>query len=524
MLPQSEAPLYVDTMSTVKSNLERKRPWGMATEHAGYFGTSDYRASLLKFGKPYVVVTAVIFLVSTIGADEIDWPVYLLGWGLALASLGFSYTHPSLWMAGPFGALVGAVLVRGATDGFDAGIGPLLMIPAVAVAIYGSRRALMATIFMIALTAIVIHVVNNNEVVINTAWRQDAVLVLLAAVLGLTIQDLVSRMRAERALAASRGRQFQTLANMTRKIATSNDAGESLCDVVIDATGAAGSALLSVDDSRLVVLAHRGADLDMLHQIAEGKTMVPARVVESRHGHRLEVGDAELNLHALAWPGLELVSTTWEPILMDGNVIGILVLACSGDTPTDDEFSIPIDLLAAEGSVAIQQSKATRQLERLATTDALTDIENRRGWQSTIDEEAERSDRNGADLCLALLDLDHFKKYNDQNGHLAGDDLLRDTTRSWKAQLRSSDHIARYGGEEFVVSLADTSLDEAVAIIDRLRKSTPDSITCSAGVAQRQPGESVEALTERADAALYRAKSDGRNRTRTSPEPVPGTP
>jgi len=174
--------------------------------------------------------------------------------------------------------------------------------------------------------------------------------------------------------------------------------------------------------------------------------------------------------------------------------------------------------------VAIQQSKATRQLERLATTDALTDIENRRGWQSTIDEEAERSDRNGADLCLALLDLDHFKKYNDQNGHLAGDDLLRDTTRSWKAQLRSGDHIARYGGEEFVVSLADTSLDEAVAIIDRLRKSTPDSITCSAGVAQRQPGESVEALTERADAALYRAKSDGRNRTRTSPEPVPGTP
>ncbi len=81
-------------MSTVKSNLERKRPWGMATEHAGYFGTSDYRASLLKFGKPYVVVTAVIFLVSTMGADGIDWPVYLLGWGLALASLGFSYTHP----------------------------------------------------------------------------------------------------------------------------------------------------------------------------------------------------------------------------------------------------------------------------------------------------------------------------------------------------------------------------------------------------------------------------------------------
>ena len=159
----------------------------------------------------------------------------------------------------------------------------------------------------------------------------------------------------------------------------------------------------------------------------------------------------------------------------------------------------------------------------LSLKDPLTGLANRRHFFAQARLAAVRCHPRGRPVAVALLDLDHFKKYNDRNGHPAGDDLLRETTRSWKAQLRSGDHIARYGGEEFVVSLSDTSLEEAVAIIDRLRRSTPDGITCSAGVAQRLSGESVEALTERADAALYRAKSEGRNRTRTALEPVPGS-
>jgi len=486
----------------------------MSEQQLGYYGTADYRVSLRRFARPYALVTALIFLASILGTEDIDWTLYLLGWTIALGSLAISYLRPWLWLAGPMGALAGAVLIRGATDGFDAGLGPLLMIPAVAVAVYGSRKALFATMGLIALTAIGVHFINDGQINVDVAWRQDAVLVVLAAVLGLTIHELVTRMRIERALAASRGQQFKLLADTTRDIATSPDPGETLCDTVIDVTGAGGSALIYLDEEGVLnVVACRNADLDVLRQVVTGPALAPALAVSEKRGQKISRNDQELNLHDLAWPGVELGSTVWEPIFVEDVVIGVLAVACDLNSPALEEGTIPLDLLAAEGSIAIQQTRATRQLERLATTDPLTDIDNRRGWELAIEMATASSERNGDSLCLALLDLDHFKNYNDEFGHIAGDKLLQETTRLWKDQLRSGDHIARYGGEEFVVSFADTSLSEAVAIIERLRAATPENVTCSAGVAQRKSGESVTELTARADGALYRAKSEGRDRT-----------
>jgi diguanylate cyclase (GGDEF)-like protein len=509
----------MDATNIVKGDLQRSRPWGMSEQHSGYYDTADYRLSLRRFGRPYVLVTALIFLVSVLGTDEVNWPLYLAGWAIAIGSLGVSYLRPWLWLAGPVGALAGALLIRGATDGFDSGLGPLLMIPAVAVAVYGSKKALAATMALIALTAVGVHFINDGQITVDAAWREDAVLVVLAGVLGLTIHDLVSRMRNERALAAAVGRQFKLLADTTRDVATSPDPGETLCDTVIKVTGAGGSALLYLDEGGVLeVVASRNADLEVLRQVATGPVLAPTRAVTEKRSQTIGRHDQELNLHDLAWPDVDLSETIWEPILVNERVIGVLAIACDVNSPALDSDTLPLDLLAAEGSVAIQQSRATRQLERLATTDALTDIDNRRGWELAIGLATSRSELSGDSLCLALLDLDHFKKYNDEFGHVAGDELLRETTRGWKEQLRSGDHIARYGGEEFVVSLTDTSLIEAVAIIERLRASTPENVTCSAGVAQRRPGESVTDLTARADGALYRAKSEGRDRTLVAPD------
>jgi diguanylate cyclase (GGDEF)-like protein/PAS domain S-box-containing protein len=150
--------------------------------------------------------------------------------------------------------------------------------------------------------------------------------------------------------------------------------------------------------------------------------------------------------------------------------------------------------------------------ERLARSDALTGLPNRRVLDDQLPREMARTLRSGNDLSLAIVDIDHFKAYNDNHGHLAGDAVLRDCAAAWDASLRGEDLILRFGGEEFLVVLPDCGMEEATSIVDRLRAATPDGQTCSAGLAVWRPGESVDELIARADEALYEAKEAGRDR------------
>ena len=111
-----------------------------------------------------------------------------------------------------------------------------------------------------------------------------------------------------------------------------------------------------------------------------------------------------------------------------------------------------------------------------------------------------------------MLDLDHFKKYNDSYGHPAGDRLLRAVAAGWVTRLRETDLLARYGGEEFGVVLPGCDIDSARQVLDELRVCMPDGTTCSIGVAVWDGAESHEQLVSRADQALYDAKRGGRDR------------
>jgi diguanylate cyclase (GGDEF)-like protein len=157
-----------------------------------------------------------------------------------------------------------------------------------------------------------------------------------------------------------------------------------------------------------------------------------------------------------------------------------------------------------------QQAEA--EIRRLATLDSLTALWNRRSWDTLLETELARAVRDRRPLSIAILDLDHFKAYNDQHGHPAGDQLLVTTAEAWRRALRATDVLARYGGEEFALGLPDCSSDEAVSILERLRACLPSGQTCSAGVATWNRSESAEELVVRADRALYAAKRAGRNR------------
>jgi diguanylate cyclase (GGDEF)-like protein len=122
-----------------------------------------------------------------------------------------------------------------------------------------------------------------------------------------------------------------------------------------------------------------------------------------------------------------------------------------------------------------------------------------------------RARRAQSPLSVAILDIDHFKAYNDSHGHLAGDEVLRVCAREWDGALRGEDTIVRFGGEEFLILLPDTEPDQAAEIVERLRQTTPMGQTCSAGLALWDYTESIDDLLRRADEALYLAKAGGRN-------------
>jgi diguanylate cyclase (GGDEF)-like protein/PAS domain S-box-containing protein len=152
------------------------------------------------------------------------------------------------------------------------------------------------------------------------------------------------------------------------------------------------------------------------------------------------------------------------------------------------------------------------QVQAMARTDALTGLPNRRCWDEELRAAVARARRDGRALTLAMVDLDHFKRYNDARGHIAGDELLVEAAARWRLALRATDFLARYGGEEFALLLPDCAPDEAMVLVERLRAATPSSQTCSVGIACWDRGDSPEDLLTRADAALYVAKRDGRNR------------
>jgi diguanylate cyclase (GGDEF)-like protein len=159
-----------------------------------------------------------------------------------------------------------------------------------------------------------------------------------------------------------------------------------------------------------------------------------------------------------------------------------------------------------------QIERQSRQLSELTRVDELTGLPNRRAWSTELPAAIERARRDRVELSIAMLDLDHFKRFNDEYGHQAGDRLLKGATAAWSAQLRAVDQLARYGGEEFIVLLPGATAELATGVLERLRASTPAGQTFSAGVATWDGSETSEDLIARADQALYQAKAAGRDR------------
>lgn len=174
------------------------------------------------------------------------------------------------------------------------------------------------------------------------------------------------------------------------------------------------------------------------------------------------------------------------------------------------------DMVAYLRGVVRTMENQARQLATMAHHDALTGLPNRRAWDLALGDGVMAAHCSGEQLCVVVLDIDHFKTYNDTYGHPAGDALLRAASTAWRAVLDSSYLLARYGGEEFTIMTTDATVEQVVAIVARLRAATPSDQTFSAGIAMWDGSETAEQLVRRADDALYHAKHAGRDQAQVA--------
>jgi diguanylate cyclase (GGDEF)-like protein len=285
---------------------------------------------------------------------------------------------------------------------------------------------------------------------------------------------------------------------------------------VADASAAVLAEAVS-DGAALVVLEASGARLHGIELWLGDPASGPVRALRDRRAALTTAAAAagsERELLAAAGAG----SVAWFPIGGAGARPALLAVAWDEElAEVPSRVGSLIELLAAEAEFALGRADELARMRQMVLTDQLTGLPNRRALEEQLPRELSRAAREGGELALAMLDLDHFKAFNDLHGHLAGDRLLERAAAVWQQVLRPYDTLARFGGEEFMVILPGCNLTAASSIVERLRLVTPGGESCSAGVVAWAQDEHPEVLISRADRALYEAKRKGRDRTFAAP-------
>jgi diguanylate cyclase (GGDEF)-like protein len=346
-----------------------------------------------------------------------------------------------------------------------------------------------------------------------TAW---VVTIGSIAVAGLLVDALAGRLRRETVASARRASNLEAVGEVARQLATQSDpraVGWAICSSAVRTAHASTAVLWRPNHAgdSLQATAAAGADVEGLSLpfVTPGSGAIQAFTAA---GYRFQDLRGSGPAQELG-PGHQASAALWQPVLRDqATAVGVLAVYWRDPlTQLSSETNRAIRLLALEAAIAIERGELLGRLEIAARTDDLTGLLNRRAWDEELGRELSRADRAGSALCVAILDLDRFKEYNDTHGHQAGDRFLKQMAGSWTQTLRTGDILARYGGEEFALALPGTNIEHAQQMLERLREVLPESQTCSAGVACWDGSESAESLTARADTALYGAKAAGRD-------------
>lgn len=487
---------------------------------------------------PFALAAALAWISVPVGA-AIDWGVYgaatvlLLLSGLLLLSRSERAMRAGSGSAGAtmttastrFGRLRGAgssllflgavALLRASAGGISSSVGVVSLIPVFYIALYGEGRlqlyAILAGVTVFYLAPIV--VVGAPEYP-SSQYRAALLTLVVSAIIGLATRRLVGDVRRQAQAAHDRERMLEQVSEVVRGLSFSSNARVDVCEAARRIGEASVAALFEPERAGrgpLRATATIGLDLGPV-EISDERSAIVQAFASAQP--RLVVKDIESHLgNREMWRQAgEPASVLYEPLLRGGEPVGVLAVGWPAHISANGARATVVALLAHEAAAVIDRADTLSELADMASTDPLTGLPNRRAWDALLAEAlgAERP------FVIAMLDFDRFKEFNDTHGHPAGDRLLKETSALWRDQLRAGDMLARLGGEEFGLLLLDCDVSRAGEAIHRLRGLMPYGQTCSVGFALRRFGESAEALTARADTALYEAKESGRDRVCTS--------
>jgi len=328
---------------------------------------------------------------------------------------------------------------------------------------------------------------------------------------------LIARRSAESSEA--RVRVLQEVSSIFGVSASDEDVAQSFVDVAREAFAARHTAVLLFDDEGLILAAGSNP--------LEGKV---GPVAELRYTPRVTVVDqvraqAEFPDLAVAMKETRIASLSVTPLLSDGRPLGVLVCFFGRRTDFDDQFYDLQQALGRQASQTLVRVRLERRLAYLALHDQLTGVANRELLQQSLDEAIAQAAASGKPLSVLFLDIDDFKRINDEFGHAAGDGVLVELANRLQAGVRAGDVVGRIGGVEFVALCRDADADAAASIAERILSTTRAPIvvhngvisaSVSVGVSLYHPRESAppsgEQLLIRADRAMYSSKDAGKDR------------
>jgi diguanylate cyclase (GGDEF)-like protein len=435
----------------------------------------------------------------------------------------------------PLAYFIVIALLRDA-EGGATGYATPAMLPVFWLALYGTRTELGIGIAgVVAMFFAPLLLIGAPEYPVSE-WRRAVLWVAIASLVGYTVQRLVNQLRdraeesARRAEALRRSEQethamLMTMAAVAEAMQDVSRAGDvtearaAICAAAASIGGSEGATFFEPDGAgNLVVNATFGAGLPVGTRITLGAEPSGAAVAyTSKRAFFVSDAAGHSAVSQRLCEEAGATSIHFEPVVREDESVGVLALGWQ-----ERLFQLPhvtasgLRMLAAEAAIALDRADLLARLEISARTDDLTGLPNRRAWEEQLPRELARAAREEAPVCVAMLDLDHFKDFNDDRGHQAGDRLLKQAAAAWATQLRSTDMLARYGGEEFALVLPGCTLSDGELLVERLRSAMPDEQTVSAGIAEWDGGETPELLVGRADRALYSAKKGGRDRLYTA--------
>lgn len=495
------------------------------------------RQGLLARAAPFLLAIAVAFALTPLqpydgDPNKILFAVAVASGIVAAVALLPWARLPRFAQSVPALAFFGVVALLGeAGGGATSGYGPLVILPVVWVALYGERWELALALTGVAATFFGPLVLVGGPGHAAAEWRWAVAAVFVAALVGVTVQGLVRRLRAraeestQQAEALRRSEEearllmvnMAAVTQLTREVARTTDisaARVSVCTAAREIAGASFVVLLEAEGSGLVETASSGLDLDPKLEVSVGdEPSGAAAAFVSRQPYFVQDVRSRQTVAGRVREATDVVSIHFEPVLGERDAIGVLVVGWNEPVEgLSDLVAAAVRTIAAEAAIALERAALLERLQTSAHTDDLTGLQNRRAWEEQLPRELARARRERQSVCVVMLDLDRFKDFNDREGHQAGDRLLKLCAAAWSSQLRATDILARYGGEEFSLVLPGCTIPDAQVLVERLREMTPEGQTLSAGIAAWDGEEPAPVLVGRADEALYEAKRAGRDR------------